>query len=191
MFHRSKLFLASLLLLVGCSMQKCGGGAYGDISPEDQLHSYITTAVNVTKPEQKEDLLNLTSGPLRAALVNTTPESFKKAYIDKKFDFKTFEIINRKEGASSKEVLIEFRLKYKSWNAGENSERMPIVETTNRATMFYEKGQWNIYRVESQGTNFDWEIGLPLDDVSSAGVKPEDAPKEIESNREASEETAP
>jgi hypothetical protein len=191
MFHKMKLSLISTLLLAGCSIQKCGTGVYGDISPEDQLHSYITTAVNVTKPEQKEELMGLTSGPLRSALANTTPESFKRAYIDKKYDFKTFEILNRKEGGSDKEVTIEFRLKYKSWNAGESSERVPVVETTNRATMFYDKGQWSIYRVESQGTNFDWEIGLPMDDVSTKGVTPEDAPKEIETNRDAAEEVAP
>jgi hypothetical protein len=193
MLRRTSFLLSFLFLLVGCTMQKCGGNEQANVSPEDQLHSYITTAVNITKVEQKEDLLSLTSGPLRSALVNATDETFKKAYIDKKFDFKSFEILERKEGASDKEVLVEFRLKYKSWNAGEDGSRAPTVETTNRATLFYDKGQWSIYRVESQGSNFDWEYGLPLDDVSTKGVTPESEPVEVKSSREidASEDLKP
>jgi hypothetical protein len=181
-----KLFFASLIL-VGCSMRGCSGYDK-DIPPEDQLHSYITAAVNVTKPENKQDLVDLTTGALQAAIINASDETFKKAYIDKKYDFKNFEIIQRKDKEDGKETEIDFKLTYRSWNAGEAGERAPIVQTNNRATLEYHRGQWALSKVESLGSQFEWQVGLPMDDVSTKGVTPEDAPIEVESSRQQGEE---
>lgn len=172
--------------LLGCSVRGCS--QVSDIPPEDQLHSYISLAVNVTTPEQKQELLDLTTGDLKSALSGATEESFKRAYIDRKYDFKSFDILERKDVPDKKEVTIDFKLVYKSWNAGESADRAPVIETTNRATLDYENGQWALAKVESQGSNFEWEVGLPMDNVSTQGVKPEDAPKEIQSTREVPEE---
>lgn len=176
------LFVASASLL-GCTVGSCSGGRK-DIPPEEQLHSYISTAVNVTKPEQRQDLVNLTSGSLKAALINASEETFKRAYIDKKYDFRGFDIVQRKDAPGGKETQVDFKLVYKSWNAGESPDRAPVVETNNRATLIYEHGQWAIAKVESLGSAFEWDVGLPMDNVSTEGVDPEGEPKEIESSRE-------
>ncbi len=168
-------------------MRGCGGGLK-DIPPEDQLHSYISTAVNVTKPEQRQELVDLTTGPLKAALINATDETFKRAYIDKKYDFQKFEIVQRKDAPGGKETQVDFKLVYKSWNAGESPERAPLTDTDNRATLVYEHGQWAIAKVESLGSSFEWEVGLPMDDVSTQGVDPEGEPTEVQSSRETIEE---
>ena len=177
------LFVASTSLL-GCTVRSCSGGRK-DIPPEEQLHSYISTAVNVTKPEQRQELVNLTAGPLKAALVNASEETFKRAYIEKKYDFRSFDIVQRKDAPGGKETQVDFKLVYKSWNAGEPSDRAPIVETNNRATLVYEHGQWAIQKVESLGSAFEWDVGLPMDNVSTEGVDPQGEPKEVESSREA------
>jgi|GEM_PF-6512363 len=165
-------------------MRGCSGRGRVDIAPEDQLHAYINTAVNVTKSEQRQDLLDLTTGELKGSLINASEETFKRAYIDKKFDFKSFDIVQRKDAPGGKETQVDFKLVYKSWSAGESSDRAPLLETTNRATLEYEHGQWAISKVESLGSSFEWEVGLPMDDVSTKGVNPDDAPKEIESSRD-------
>jgi hypothetical protein len=182
----TKMFL-SCLLLMGCNLRGCGGGA-NDIPPEDQLHSYIKAAVNVTKQEHKQELVELTTGALKAALINASEETFKKAYIDKKYDFKNFEIIQRKDKEDGKETEIDFKLTYRSWTAGEAGERAPVVQTNNRATLQYEHGQWALSKVESLGSQFEWDVGLPMDDVSTKGVTPEDAPVSVESSRQQGEE---
>ena len=180
---RSFLISTSVMLSAGCSMRGCTGETK-DIPPEDQLHSYISMAVNVTLPEQREELVSLTTGALKSALVNASEESFKKAYIDKKYDFKTFEIVSRKDNPDSKEIELDFKLVYRSWHAGEPPDRAPLLETVNRANMVYDHGQWALSRVESLSSSFEWEVGLPMDGVSTTGVKPEDPPVEIESSRE-------
>lgn len=185
-----KRMLASLVVsasLLGCTMRGCTSS--DDIAPEDQLHSYINLAVNITRAEQREELVGLTAGELRTAISSATEETFRRAYIEKKYDFKSFEIIQRRDVPGKKELQVDFKLVYKSWNAGEAPERAPLIETTNRATMVYEHGRWAIAKVESLGSNFEWEVGIPMDDVSTKDVTPEDSPKEIESSREIPADT--
>ena len=165
----------------GCSQDR------QDIPPEEQLHSYISTAVTVTKAEQRQELVDITTGPLKAALVNASEDSFKRAYIDKKYDFRSFDVIQRKDAPGGKETQVDFKLVYKSWNAGEPSDRAPVIETSNRATLIYEHGQWAISKVESLSSNFEWDVGLPMDGVSTEGVDPDGPPVEVESSREVLE----
>lgn len=184
---RSIVTVFSLMTFVGCGVRGCSS-EIKDISPEDQLHAYIVGSVNVTRADQREELVDLTTGPMKSALVNASEETFKRAYIDKKFDFKSFELLQRKDNTEKKEVYLDFKLVYKSWSAGETKERAPEQENTNRATMVYDNGRWALSRVENLGSSFEWAVGLPMDSVSTNGVTPEDAPKEVQSSRELNEE---
>jgi hypothetical protein len=166
----------------GCTMRSCSSKL--DISPEDQLHAYITAAVNVTEAAEKEKLVELTTGELRRAISAASPEAFKKAYIDKKYDFRGFEIVERREIDPEKTIELDFRLNYKSWATGEEPELVPFVETLNRAQLVYEHGRWVLSNVQSLETSFDWDVGLPLDNVDTTGVSPEDPPVEIKSSRD-------
>lgn len=178
----ARFFLATSLIaaLTGCT-RGCSRG--DDIPPEEQLHTYISQAVNVTKNADRQELINRTSGNLKSALVNMSDEAFKRAYIEKKYDFRTFEIIERKD-LGEKEVTIDFRLQYKAWNSGERPERSPLIDTRNRAYLVYELGHWAIAKVESLQSDFEWEEGLPMDDVKGEELKPGEEPKTIESSRE-------
>lgn len=170
-----------VFLICGCSIGRCS--ARKDIPPEDQLHAYISRAIDVTKMEQRQELVDLTTGALRSALINASDESFKKAYIDKHYDFKAFEIVSKNEDIPGERILIDFRLLYKSWNAGEQPDRVPVVDTKNRATLVYEHGRWAIFNVESLESTMDWEVGLPLDNVSTKGVDENTPPVEVDSSR--------
>ncbi len=178
----ARFLLATSLIaaLTGCT-RGCSQGE--DIPPEEQLHSYISHAVNVTKNSDRQELINRTSASLKSNLVNMSDEAFKRAYIEKKYDFRTFEIIERKD-LGEKEVTIDFRLQYKAWNSGERPERSPLLDTRNRAYMVYELGHWTIARVESLQSDFEWEEGLPMDDVKGEELKPGEEPKTIESSRD-------
>ncbi len=178
---RSIVVFGFASLLAGCT----GGGCSSrrDIPPEEQLHTYIEKAVNVLKPLDRLDLVDLSADSLKTSLVNMSESSFKQAYIDRKYDFRNFEIIERRD-ASKKEVQIDFRIVYKSWKVGERPERAPVLDTKNRAYLVYEYGRWAISKVESLGSSFEWEVGIPLDDVKAQELKPGEEPKEIISSRE-------
>ncbi len=180
-YFRPALLMAIASMLVGCT----GGGCSSrkDIAPEDQLHSYISKAVNVIKPADRQDLVDLAAGSLKSNLVNMSDDAFKQAYIDRKYDFRTFEILERKDD-SDKAIRFDFRIEYKAWRAGERPERAPLVDTKNRAFMVYEYGRWAISKVESLESNFVWDVGLPLDDVKGEALKPGQEPEEIRSSRQ-------
>ena len=59
-----------------------------------------------------------------------------------------------------------------------------MVDTKNRAWLTYEYGRWALAKVESLGTSFEWEVGLPMDDVRAEDYKEGDPPKEIRSSRD-------
>ena len=172
------------LVFTGC-IKSCS--KIQDIPPEEQLYKYISTAVNVTKLDQRQDLIDLTTGTLKSALVNATDDSFKKAYLDRRYDFKAFEILERKDVQIGKEVNIEFKLIYKSWLPGEYPEKLPVTEIINRATLVYEYGRWAIAKVASLNTHFEWQEGLPTN-VSTAGINDATAPAEVISNRSETNE---
>jgi hypothetical protein len=157
-------------------------------SPEERLHKYISTAVNITVLDQKQELAELTSGSLKESILNATESVFKKAYLEKRYEFKSFEIVNRVEVAGKKQVALDYKMVYRSWIAGEVQERAPLQEIVNRANMIYENGQWVISRVENLNQSLEWEVGMSLDGVSTEGVTPESDPVEVQSSREISGE---
>jgi hypothetical protein len=188
-FRRLLLLASCTLALIGCNIRGCSSRS--DVPPEDQLHAYINMAVNIVSYDQKDALIALTTGELRRAISSASKEAFTKAYVEKKYDFRGFEIVERRDIEPDKRLEIDFRLNYKSWSAGEEPDLVPFIETLNRAMLEYEHGQWSIANVQSLETSFDWEVGLPMDNVDTTGINPDDPPVEIQSSRESEDDTEP
>jgi hypothetical protein len=191
---RSWIIKTSYLLLLTGMLLGCGIGSCTkrqDIPPEDQLHTYITRAVNIVDAAQRKDLVDMSTGPLKSALVGASEETFRRAYIERKYDFRGFEIIGRKDVEDRKETLIDFKLIYKSYLPGEEPKLIPVTETTNRATLIYEHGRWAIAKVESLETNFEWENGLPVGKMTEEQMKNADTVKEVSSSRDDDESENP
>lgn len=144
----------------------------------------------MTSPDQSSGKNWSTSQPVLLELRSSTQQTTHSSELTskKRYDFKNFEISERKEIEPGKRVEIIFKLVYKSWNAGESPDRIPLTSTSNRATLDYDHGQWALSNVESLNTAMDWEVGLPMGDVSTNGVSPDDAPKEVDSSRDVNEE---
>jgi hypothetical protein len=171
-FARRWMLLAVCFFLVsGCGPVRCG--ARVDIAPEEQLRSYIDLAVNITRMEQREDLENLTTGEFRDNLTSSSPEAFKKAYLDRRFEFEVFEVTSKAEVEAGREVQLEYRVKFRSWLTGEDKKRAPLQEMKSLATMKYTHGQWAIASIKPLDTDFNWDVGLPLEGVSTQGITPD------------------
>ncbi|MFZ9520057.1 MAG: hypothetical protein ACO3A4_06215 [Silvanigrellaceae bacterium] len=157
-----------LFLFLGCGPVRCSSRV--DVPPEQQLRSYIDLALNITRMEQREELENLTTGEFRDNLTSSTPEAFKKAYLDRRYDFAVFESLSTNEIEPGREIQIEYRLKFKSWSVGEQKERAPLQEVRSLATMKYTHGQWAIASIKPLDTEYNWDVGLPLEGISTQGV---------------------
>lgn len=185
----SRLFLLALFVLfVGCGPKRCGG--QDNIPPEEQLRNYIDLAVNITRLEQREELETLTTGEFRDTLTSLSEEAFKQSYLDRRYEFDEFEIIGNTEVEPKKEIQIEYRVKFRSWVTGEDKTRAPVQDVKSVATLKYSQGQWSIASIRPVDTNFNWDVGLPLDGVSTKGVLMDDSLDEVVSDEPAAEEQA-
>jgi hypothetical protein len=172
---RFSLFL-SLFMFVGCGPRSCSQRS--DISAEEQLRSYIDLAVNITRSEQREDLESLTTGEFRDQLASNSPEAFKKAYLDRRYEFEEFEVTGRSDVVPEKEVELEYRVKFRSWMSGEDRSRAPMQEIKSLARMKYTRGQWAIAAIRPIDTQYNWDVGLPMAGVSTNDMPPESGQSE-------------
>ncbi|MEY2988318.1 MAG: hypothetical protein RJB13_1839 [Pseudomonadota bacterium] len=165
----SRLCLSILFFVfVGCGPRRCS--SLSDIPPEEQLRSYIDLAVNITRIEQRDELEGLTTGDFKDSLSALSAEAFKESYLDRRYEFDEFEILGQTEVETKKELQIEYRVKFRTWITGEDKTRAPVQEITSIATLKYVQGQWAVASIKPTDTSFNWDVGLPLDGVSTKGV---------------------
>lgn len=160
--------LVSSLIFVGCGPAQCGKRV--DVSPEEQLRSYIDLAVNITRMDQREELESFTTGDFKDQITSASAEVFKRSYLERRYEFDEFEVTNTTEVNPKKEVNIEYRVKFRSWLTGEDKTRVPAQDIKSLAVLKYTNGQWAIASIRPLDTTFNWDFGLPLDNVSTKGV---------------------
>ena len=169
----SRLYLSLLFVFfVWCGPKRCS--SLQDIPAEEQLRSYIDLAVNIIRIEQRDELEALTTGEFKDSLTALSEEAFKESYLNRRYEFEEFELIGKTETEPQKEVEIEYRVKFKTWLIGEDKARAPVQEITSIATLKYSQGHWAVAAIKPLDTNFNWDVGLPLDGVSTKGVMPDE-----------------
>lgn len=176
MFSRSSSFprlsrlalILGFLVFVGCGPRACGKRQ--DVSPEEQLRTYIDLAVNITRMEQREELESYTTGELRDQLTSSSPEAFKKSYLERRYDFELLEMLGQTEVVPNKETHLEYRVKFKTWVTGEDDKRSPVQEIRSLAIMKYVNGQWAIASIRPLDTDYTWGVGMPMEGVSTQGI---------------------
>ncbi len=160
-----------VLMIAGCGPSRCR--ARSDVAPEDQLRSYIDLAVNITRMEQREELESYTTGAFLDQLSAASPEAFKKNYLDRRYEFEVFEVTGKTEVEPQREMRLEYRVKFKTWLTGEDKSKAPSQDVRSIATMKYTNGQWAISEVTPVDSEYNWEVGLPMEGVSTEGVTPD------------------
>lgn len=162
------LILLGAVLFVGCGPVRCGKRE--DVAAEEQLRNYIDLAVNITRMDQREELESFTTGEFRDQLTSSSVEAFKKSYLERRYVFEVFEVTNKTEVEAGREVQLEYRVKFRSWLTGEDKARAPVQEVSSIATMKYTNGHWAIASIKPVNSEFNWDVGLPLEGVSTQGV---------------------
>ncbi|MDD9952465.1 MAG: hypothetical protein OXT67_12965 [Zetaproteobacteria bacterium] len=148
-------------LLVCVSLSACTkycSKSPGDYSPEEVVEHYLELALNVTRVEQKAEMMEWTSGDLASALAQATDETFKGAYIDRKYDVQRFSIVRRAD-QTPRETEITYLLVYKDLGKGGVAvEEATLVEVENTVSLMKSKGRWLIDEVVGSKTTFDFAV---------------------------------
>lgn len=129
-----------------------------DMSSEEVLKKYLDIAFNMNNLNQKDELLNYTTGELKSALAGADSETIKAAYLDKKFQLLSFAIVQR-EDFTPRESKITYLLKFRETTTNPpDFSQAPLITNENTVTMIREDNKWLINQVVGSESTFDFPL---------------------------------
>jgi hypothetical protein len=191
-FSRKSLApLLSFLFLIGCT-KMCGQGRE-DLTPEQVVQLYLDISLNMTKVEQKKDLIALTTGSLKNALIQAPDDIITKAFIKQNYQLERYSVIERRD-RTPRETEITFSLVY--LNLGPDKKvkpsEAPKTTTENTLSVVKEGGAWFIRDVLGKKTSIDFLLDEPIKAKPGPGIDdPEPVEEAVPSAPEGSSPTTP
>lgn len=159
--------LAWSLLLTGCT-RFCSGSARKDLTPEQVVEAYLDVALNMKNVDEREKLLQYTTGNLKSAITAATPETIKAAYVDRRYSLLNYSVVERRD-RTPREIEVTFQLSYKEFGAdGKAGQDAAKVTTENTVSVIREQGMWYIRDVLGNKTAIDF----PVSEESKITAKP-------------------
>jgi len=159
------------LSLLGC-VRSCEGKREG-LPPEKVVESYLNTALNMRRVEQREELLQFTTGRLKEALASASEETIKSAYVNRHYEIESYAVIERRD-RTPRETEITFRLRYKDLGTADarptDTKSAPTVQTENSVALIKEKGAWFIRDVVGAKTSIDFPVSQENEIRAKPGV---------------------
>ena len=143
------------------------GNSHAEMSAEEVVEAYLDLALNMTSVDQRDQLLELTTGGLGAAIAAASVETIQKAYVDRKYNLKKYSLMERRD-RTPKETEITYELTYNELNGEKNPESAPLVKTENTVAVVKEKGAWYIRDILGNKTS----IEFPVTDLNTILAKP-------------------
>jgi hypothetical protein len=152
----SSVFLACLTV-AGCTSM-CEKTHY-DMTPEEVVETYLNISLNMQTVAEKERLLPLATGNLKASLEAADDETIKKAFVDINYDLLAFSIVESRP-RTPREVEITFELQYKNFGSDPVGTDKPVPTTTieNTLSVIKDKRLWKIQDIIGAKTSFDFPV---------------------------------
>lgn len=178
--------ILSAIALTGCTSM-CSGGNRKELSPEQVVEAYLDVALNMKNVEEREQLLQFTTGNLKAAIEAATPQTIKSAYVDRRYDLLNYSVVERRD-RTPRETEVTFQLTYHDLGSDEkgNKDVAAKVTTENTVSVVREKGVWYIRDVLGNKTSIDFPVSEESRITAKAGsvtqkeTEPEAEPEVLE-----------
>lgn len=182
------LILCSLVI-TGCTSM-CSGGNRKEQTPEQVVEAYLDVALNMKSVDEREQLVQFTTGNLKAAIEAASPETIKAAYVDRRYNLLNYSVVERRD-RTPRETEVTFQLTYNDLGADlKNAKDAPKVTTENTVSVVRENGVWYIRDVLGNKTSIDFPVSEESRITAKAGGGAS-APKEPEPEPEPLEEDLP
>jgi len=161
--------LLCFLFLIGCS-KMCGSGRE-DMTPEQVVQTYLDISLNMTKVEQKQDLMKLTTGNLKNALVQAPDDIILSAFIKQNYKLERYSVIERRD-RTPRETEITFLLTYRNLGPDKKAdpETAPKTTTENTLSVVKEDGAWYIRDVLGKKTSIDFLLDEEIKAAPGPGI---------------------
>lgn len=182
--------LLSFFILVGCS-KMCGSGR-NDMTPEQVVQTYLDISLNMTKVQQKQDLMKLTTGNLKNALVQAPDDVITAAFIKQNYKLERYSVVERRD-RTPRETEITFLLTYRNLGADKkaNPDTAPKTTTENTLSVVKEDGAWFIRDVLGKKTSIDFLLDEEIKAAPGPGIDEAPPAEETGPDEAAPVQTAP
>lgn len=190
-FRRSYLpALFSFLFLIGCT-KMCGAGR-DDLTPEQVVQLYLDISLNMTKVEQKKDLILLTTGNLKDALVQAPDDVITQAFIKQNFKLERYSVVERRD-RTPRETEITFSLVYLNLGPDKKMDpaTAPKTTTENTLSVVKEGGAWFIRDVIGKKTSIDFLLDEEIKALPGPGIDDPEPIDELPEGDQPEPETTP
>jgi hypothetical protein len=159
MTGKRNIWLWSLIFVFLASCTKMCGKSRSEMNPEEVVEAYLNISLNMKVVEQKEDLLKLTTGTLKSAILQSDNETLQKAFIDKTYILETYSVVERRD-RTPRETEITFRLEYRDLgdDATAKADDAPKIITENTVSVVREDKAWFIKDVLGKKTSIDFPV---------------------------------
>ncbi len=157
------------LVLAGCS--KMCGSSRDAMTPEQVVQRYLDISLNMTKVEQKKDLMKLTTGNLKNALVQAPDDIITQAFIKQNYKLERYSVVERRD-RTPRETEITFLLTYRNLGPDKsaNPETAPKTTTENTLSVVKEDGAWYIRDVIGKKTSIDFLLDEEVKAAPGPGI---------------------
>jgi hypothetical protein len=184
--------LMTTVFLTACTSM-CGVNR-SSMTPEQVVEAYLDVALNMTDVDQRDLLLDYTTGNLKAAIEGATPDTIRTAYVDRKYKILNYSVVERRD-RTPRETEVSFQLTYNDLGTeGKAATDAPKVTTENTVSVVKENGVWLIKDVLGHKTSIDFPIseeskitakpGPGTDDEETAPPPEEDAAPAVDAGEE-------
>jgi hypothetical protein len=148
---------AVFLTLLGCT--KMCGKSRSEMTPEEVVETYLNVSLNMKDPAEKENLLALTTGTLKSAIMQASDETMQKSFIDKNYQLDSYSVVERRD-RTPRETEITFRLQYRDLGKNRNvkPEDAPVTTTENTVSVIKEQKSWYMKDVLGKKTSIDFPV---------------------------------
>ncbi len=164
------IILLSFGFLLSCT-KSCHSG-FQNYTPEQIVEAYLDIALNMKNPSEKEKLLELTTGNLKAAIAQASDQVIMDAYVQKKYRINSYSVIERTD-RTPRETEISFRLIYEDPSKVDGTDQgqaKPLITTDNRVALIRENKTWLIRDVVGQKTSIDFPLAAAARVEAKPGI---------------------
>lgn len=130
-----------LIMITGCT-RWCGEN-HADLEPEEVVEAYVETVFNITNIDQRDALMQFTTGELKDAIAGANEETFTRAYIKPNIKLTSYSLIERRD-RTPRETEITFRLVYDKQGKENDGDTEATITAQNTVSVIREKGLWLI-----------------------------------------------
>lgn len=151
------------ILIAGCN-RGCSK-SHNDMTPEEVVEAYLDTSLNIRSLDEKDNILQYTTGALRKSIAQATDDDFRTSYINRKILLDAYAVVQSKK-RTLRETEITYELRFRNLlEQGPDGklvdikpEEAAVITSENTVSVVREDRLWLIKDVLGNQTSMEFPL---------------------------------